>query len=410
VVISLAQGKPMPPRKLTDDFVKDATAEPGAERTIFWDTEVKRFGLMVTQSGHKSFVLQYRDRATGEQHRLSIPQDAFKVKKAREWARDNKADVHLGGNPIVERRKIERLDETTFKAIAEKYLKMSAKLRSIKLVRSSLERFALPAFGEKQIAEIKKSDISDMRDRVASGSGPGAADYAVSVIARVMNFHERVSDDFKAPSFKGLALQKAAEQARDRILNDDELRAFWKATEGEGAKGSFRPMLRFILLTATRRDEAAEMAWSEIDGKDWVIPKERYKTKTELLIPLSDAAQKVLAGIPRTKSKYVFVTASGKALKSFSAAKAELDEDCGVNDWTIHDLRRTARSLLARAGVSEDHAERCLGHKIRGISGTYNRHAYYDEKKQAFEKLAALVDRIVNPQDNVVHMRTEIPA
>jgi integrase len=399
----------MPLRKLTDNFVKDATAEPGAERTIFWDTEVQRFGLMVTRNGHKSFVLQYRDRSTGEQHRLSIPQDAFTVKKAREWARDNKADVHLGGNPIADRRKLERLEKTTFAAVTEKYLKTSAtKFRSIKLVKSSLDRFALPAFGEKQIAQIKKSDIVDMRDRVASGSGPGAADYAVSAVSRVMSWHERVSDDFKAPSFKGLALQRAAEQARTRTLRDDELRAFWKATEG--ADGPFRPMLRFILLTACRRDEAADMTWSEIDGKDWVIPRERYKTKTELLIPLSDMARRVLADIPRTKSRFVFATASGTALQSFSAMKAKLDDDCGIQDWVIHDLRRTARSLMSRAAVDLDIAERCLGHVIGGIRGVYDRHGYYEEKKQAFEKLAALVDSIVNHKDNVVQMRTEIPA
>ena len=86
------------------------------------------------------------------------------------------------------------------------------------------------------------------------------------------------------------------------------------------------------------------------------------------------------------------------------------DEDCGVSDWTIHDLRRTARSLMSRAGVQPDHAERCLGHVVTGIRGTYDRHAFRDEKLAAFEALAALVDRIVNPADNVVQMRTEIPA
>jgi integrase len=70
--------------------------------------------------------------------------------------------------------------------------------------------------------------------------------------------------------------------------------------------------------------------------------------------------------------------------------------------WTLHDLRRTARSLMSRAGVSADVAERCLGHVISGVRGTYDRHAYFDEKKRAFDTLAALVDRIVNPAANNV--------
>lgn len=84
---------------------------------------------------------------------------------------------------------------------------------------------------------------------------------------------------------------------------------------------------------------------------------------------------------------------------------ATFDEKCGFSDWTIHDLRRTARSLLSRAGVDADIAERCLGHAIGGIRGIYDRHAYYDEKKHAFEVLAAQIDRIVNPSPNVIPLR-----
>jgi integrase len=399
----------MPHRKLTDAFARTATADPGSERTFYWDTEVKRFGLMVTRNGHKSYVLQYRDRKTGRQSRISIPQDCFDVKKARDWARDNKADVRLGGNPMAERRKTEELKETIFDAVAENYLMASSKLRSVKLIESSLRRYVLPAFGKKQIADIKKSNITDMRDKIANKTGPGAADYAVSILARVLNWQERKSDHYKAPSFKGLALQKASEQARTRTFKDDELRAFWKATEGSAEP--FRPMLRFILLTATRRDEAADMKWSEIEGNDWVIPKERYKTKTELLIPLSVAAQKLLGELPRTTSPFVFATARGKPIRTFSRLKGALDKDCGVKDWTIHDLRRTARSLMSRAKVDTDHAERCLGHIISGVRGTYDRHSYHDEKKRAFEALAAQIDRILNPTGNVVPIRNlEIPA
>ena len=65
--------------------------------------------------------------------------------------------------------------------------------------------------------------------------------------------------------------------------------------------------------------------------------------------------------------------------------------------WTTHDLRRTARSLMSRAGVSADHAERALGHVIGGVRGVYDRYAYRDEKRAAFEALATQVNSIVNP-------------
>jgi integrase len=401
----------MPQRKLTESFVKSATCEPGKSRSFYWDTEVKRFGLMVTSNGHKSYVLQYRDRRTQRQSRMSIPQDCFDLPKAREWARDNKAEVRLGGNPLAERRKHEALKDTVFAAIVENYLAESSKLRSIKLIRSSLERFALPSFKDKQVTEIKKSDIIKLRDRIAANPkhGPGAADHALACLSRALNWHERRSDTYKAPSFKGMALQKAVEQARTRVLSDGELRALWKATDAR--TGPFRPMMRFLLLTAARRTEAARMTYGELESGDWIIPKEKYKTKVEHVIPLSDAARAVLAGMPRIgKSEYVFATAAGKPIVAFSLPKADLDKDCAFGTpWTIHDLRRTARSLMSRAGVDPDHAERALGHVKPGIRGVYDRHEFYDEKRDAFEKLAAMVARIINPQDNVIPMRSEIP-
>src|SRR6202034_1956834 len=80
-----------------------------------------------------------------------------------------------------------------------------------------------------------------------------------------------------------------------------------------------------------------------------------------------------------------------KRIAGFSSRKQYLDEESGITDWRIHDLRRTASTLMTRAGVSPDHVERCLGHLIGGVRGVYNRHAYIDEKREAFERLAALV-------------------
>jgi integrase len=98
----------------------------------------------------------------------------------------------------------------------------------------------------------------------------------------------------------------------------------------------------------------------------------------------------------------VFGTKNGKPITGFWKYKLDFDKACGVSGWRIHDLRRTARSLMSRAGVNADIAERCLGHVIGGVRGIYDRHEYFDEKKRAFEALASQIERIVNPQENVV--------
>jgi integrase len=177
-------------------------------------------------------------------------------------------------------------------------------------------------------------------------------------------------------------------------LNDDELRAVWETAEVFPSPwGQF---IRFLLLTACRRTEASAMTWAELSGDEWTIPKERYKTGAEVTLPLSSAAMKVLAEIPRIKDcEYVFSTDARHPISGFSTFKLKFDIACGVKGWRIHDLRRSARSLLSRAGVNSDIAERCMGHAIPGIRGTYDKHHYIPEMRAAFEALATQINAVL---------------
>jgi hypothetical protein len=142
------------------------------------------------------------------------------------------------------------------------------------------------------------------------------------------------------------------------------------------------------------------MPWSEIDGGDWLLPASRNKTKVDLLRPLSAAA---LATLPEKAGEFVFSNDGVGPLCGFAELKRVVDRATGpMERWTLHDLRRTARSLMSRAGVLSDHAEQCLGHVLGGVRGIYDRHAYHDEKARAYEKLASLVECIVHPVENVV--------
>jgi integrase len=237
-------------------------------------------------------------------------------------------------------------------------------------------------------------------DHVEDSSGAPAAHLALAALRRLMNWHATRDDEFSSPIVRGMGRMKPGETARSRILNDDELRALWKATESPGV---FPAFIRFLLLTACRRCEAARMHRDEIEGDDWRLPAERNKTKQELVRPLSKAARKTLATLPRLSD---FVFSNGRvALSGFSKPKTALDKRCGVTGWTLHDLRRTARSLMSRAGVSSDIAERCLGHVIGGVRAVYDRHRYREEMLRAYEALAVQIDRVVNPQDNVASLR-----
>ena len=136
------------------------------------------------------------------------------------------------------------------------------------------------------------------------------------------------------------------------------------------------------------------MTWNEIARAEWTLPAGRNKTKVDLVRPLSGAAQAVLTSLSKA-GRYVFTTDGKTPISGFSKFKEQIDRQCGVTGWTPHDLRRTARTLMSRAGVNSDHAELCLGHVITGVRGTYDRHAYHAEKRTAFDRLAAQIETIV---------------
>jgi integrase len=102
---------------------------------------------------------------------------------------------------------------------------------------------------------------------------------------------------------------------------------------------------------------------------------------------------------------YVFTFDGRGPIKNFADAKRELDRRSGVTGWVLHDLRRTARTLMGRARVPTDHAERALGHVIGGVRGIYDKFEYLDEKAHAFTALVTLIERILNPLDNVAVLK-----
>lgn len=369
-------------RLLTDRFCSTAKAREGELQTDYFDTQVSGLALRVSQSGYRSWTFHY---TLDRRRRITFGQyPALGLAGARTRADEAKVAVATGHDP--------RLTATeTLKDICEIYLAREGdKLRNVKWRKGVLDRHVYPALGARPIAEIRRSEIVRLLDRVEEGSGPSMATQTLSLVRKIMNWHATRSDDFVSPVVRGMARTQRSEQARERVLTDDELRKIW-ATDS----GVFGQYVRFLLLTAARRNEASEMTWAEIDGADWTLPAARNKTKVDLVRPLSRQAQAILEALPKSEG-FVWSTHGGAIpIAGFTQFKHRLDEASGVNGYTLHDLRRTARSLMSRVGVPSDHAERCLGHVIGGVRGVYDRHEYHREKQRAFEMLAGEIGRIV---------------
>jgi integrase len=398
---------------LTPGFVKTATSD-GKERELYWDAELHGFGLRVTDTGHKSWVYQYRNRQ-GKSRNITIKgaKDGDKLlrnlslDKARKEARGHIGAVIRGGDPLADRRKDKNAGKTTLRAVVDDYFdREGKKLRSAKQWRPVLGRCVLPKLGNRQIEDIanKRGLIVTLLDDIEDERGPGMRKVVRTILNVVFNWYGGRVDGFVNPILRGL--RSAKYEPRSRILSDDELARVWKAAESFA--GPWGHYVKFLLLTACRKTEAAQMQWAELDGDTWVIPAERSKTKAEVALPLSAAARSLLASLPCIDgSPYVFTITGRAPIAGFSRFKKEFDEASGVTGWTIHDLRRSARSLMSRAGVTPDTAERALGHKLAGVRATYDRHSYRAEMLHAFEALASQIDRIVHPQPNVTTFRAK---
>jgi integrase len=383
------------------------------------------FGVRVTAAGARAFVLNYRLR--GREHRFTIGAwpDWSALKAVRE-ARNLRQRVDRGENPIAGRSPSPAtvsvssiLDE--FVARYVRNPKQPLRERTAAEYESAFNRLVKPRIGKLGIYEVRRSHIIKMLDDIEEANGPVAADRTLAYVRKAFNWYATRDDQFNVPVVRGMARVKPKERARTRVLSDDEIRIVWPMLHEVGTFGAF---VKTLLLTAQRRDEVAHMSRQEI-GSDgiWTIRAERYKAKRPNFVPLSKATLAVIKAQPKHDDcDYVFPSRAKTPYSGYSKSKAKLDKAVfaamkkqakkgakvePIPNWTLHDLRRTAKTLMARAGVRPDISERVLGHVIAGVEGIYDRHSYADEKRGALEKLAAMIERILDPLPSNVETLAE---
>jgi integrase len=381
--------------------------KPRDRRVEIPDAGAAGLYLLLQPSGHRSWAVRYRGANGGKPTKLTIGAwPKVSLHDARVAAAEALKQVKLGNDPARARQdakiKADAAKADTVTAICEEYLQAPStkKLRTTNQRISILRRLVYPTLGEMPIGTVKRSDIARLLDKVETHSGARMADVTLAVLRRIFHWHETRTDDWRSPIIRGMgSRQNVVEHRRSRILDDAEIRKVWVATADNSP---FSALVRFLLLTSARRNEAAGMKWDEVDADGvWTLPASRSKTKVEVVRPLSKAAQSVLTGLPRI-GDYPFTSNGITPIASFSEPKRKLDAASGVTGWTIHDLRRTARSLLSRAGVHSDVSEKCLGHSRGDIVERYDRHGYVSEMRVAFEKLATTIEIIVNPPEGAV--------
>jgi integrase len=397
---------------------------------ILYDDNPAGFVARCLPSGRVSFGIRYRHQGKSRWLGLGL-HGAITVDQARTLAKKRAGEVADNRNPVAEREearaeaaKAKVADQNTVDAVLDAFVaRHASKLRSADQVGYAFGAYVRPRIGAKSIYTLRRRDIVEMLDAVEDEAGPVMADRTLAHVRKAFNWQAARDDEFDSPIVRGMARTKPKERARDRVLAGDEIRDIWRALDAAEVPTCYPRFVKSLLLCATRRNESAHMRFAELDGDLWTIPGERYKSKLDHAIPLTPQAKALIGEKPegvKGSAWFVFSSTNGKkGFGGFSKAKRALDAEVAklrkaegrapMPNWTLHDLRRTARSLMSRAKVPADHAERALGHVIGGVRGVYDRHAFIDEKRDAFEKLAAIVEMILNPPaDNVVPFQTDV--
>jgi integrase len=415
----------MPTIRLTQ-LAAEKIAAPGTGRTIFWDRTLPGFGVRVTANGAKSWIASYR-LADGRKVMETIGRlgKIPKVDDARRAARESMAKAATGENPVAEKRTAAAREaaSTVATAVARylEYCDRNLRPKTAREWRRIFEHDVLPRWGERPLAEITKGDVLELvndkaarRERKRKDLTEGAGVQANRTLTRLRTFYGwAVANDLMGADPTIGVRKPVRETTRDRVLSDDELRAFWEATGTMGMP--FGPLFRLVLLTAQRESETAGMRWSELDfdERQWEIPGARTKNGKPHTVHLSDLTIEVLDAISRIVDQdLLFSGRADSVVSGFSKAKLRLDArmrdaaGAEIPPWTLHDLRRTATSGMARLAIPPHICDLVLNHQpsaIRGTAAIYNRHQYLPERQAAVDTWGRFIESLTRPSPpNVV--------
>jgi integrase len=423
---------------LTDKSLQALKSAPQGKRVIVWDAIMPNMAVRVGTKGRLAFYAVRRRKGDPQPTWTKLGEyPIMKLGEAREAARAAVAALMAGDDPaeIAEARRRAEAEAkraetaSTFRAVAERFSewyrttpgKGGSLRRTWKAVANVIERdLATGAgWGERPIGSIVRRDIIAAIDAIRAARGPNAARHAFSAARLIFRWsrHRGIIGDNPCAGVEASDLH-GAPAARDRVLTNDELRIVWGTAEAAGYP--YGPLLHLLALTGARLREVAEARWSEVDeaAATLTIPTSRAKMKIPHVIPLTPAARRILAELPRfAGGDYVFTTTGGRRpISGFSKLRVRFDRLIAkagheiAPRWTPHDLRRTCRTALSSLGVRPDVAELVIGHQQTGLAKIYDQHRYDAEKRDALEKWERRLLAIVDPKPAAPGKVVALPA
>lgn len=414
-------------KTLTDTAIRGFKKPPAPKQVDYWDAKEPAFGVRVSYSGTKTFVVMLSILTMGKRKlaRVTIGrydpegEHGLSLAAAREKARAFKKIAEGGGDPRNEKQEREQklIAESinTFAAVRDRFIEAHCKQKK-QSTAGEYERLLkknCAAWDELPMTKISAKDVRDIMSLHIKEGKPYKANRTFAVLRKMFSWavEEEILNESPAEGLKA----KGKESARDRVLNDAEVKMLWRAFE---AAGRFTPVFKLLLLTGQRLGEVVGMRrreLRELDGKDprWEIPGTRTKNGRTHVVQLSPAAIEIIKAVPNL-GDLVFTTNGKTTMSGFSKAKARVEKRIAEiakvegledvfregTDWRIHDFRRTVATHMAELGVSIDVIEKVLNHisgSRAGIVGVYNRSELFAERRKALNLWAEHLQELTAP-------------
>lgn len=380
---------------LTDASIK-ALPTPAKGNRVYYGLSPAGFGIRITAAGARSFVFNYRVRATGVERRYTIGKfPDWSVGSARVEAKRLRRLIDTGIDPLGEiqaERGAPTVAELAARFDAEH---IQARLRpgTARHYRSILGKHISPYFGPNtRVADVSFSDCDALHRKVSKAAGGFAANRTLAVFSKMLGLAIRWNMRTDNPT---RGVERNAEAKRARYLAPEELAALTAALAAYPEQ-QVPNILRMLLLTGARRGEVESMRWRDLDltSGTWSKPASSTKQKRDHVVPLSAPARQLLARIlaEGPAGEFVF-PGTGVTGHVVGVAKPwrAICKAAGLPDLRPHDLRHCFASELASSGASLHLIGALLGHSDPATTSRYA-HLFSDVQRAAVERVGAVVD------------------
>lgn len=397
--------------------------------------------VMVTTAGTKSFRYDYRlngrretltigkyDNTAGAKHPRNPEQLEFgmtvSLAEARSLLTVARRYVERGQSPAKTKAvtKLEAANALTFGSWAERYFEDKADPENgarladstLAMRRSVYNRYLASTFGKLKLDEITPALLMQLCEKIKKNGAPAPAVQVREIVLLVYRF--ALSKDknlqVKNPAIEIRPSDIASFKPRDRALTPSEIKIFFASLEKIGTTPTLRLAIKFLLLTMVRKGEFLNATWDEVDFENatWIIPKERMKASRAHIVYLSNQTLDILVSFKAcfSASKYLHPGRydSNNPLSNATlnrvidaAVKKAKDDGFDLESFTVHDLRRTASSLLNEYGFNRDWIEKCLAHEENSVRSIYNKAEYSFQRKVMLQAWADMVNCFIDSRD-----------